>query len=121
MPNVPHVKAAERCWSIASGNNQKEQQTMALYDPPKPEIDLSVFADAADIIEFFGWWRGDQKTLAPGHCLLEACSDDWDNDEIAEALGFTDAHSAACWNDAPERTKDEVVARLRAAARGEFL
>lgn len=78
---------------------------------------------AADHIVAHGWWNGGDSSLPGAQCASNA---------ICKYIGpgsYTDAHRALVaaiggycvrdifrWNDAPERTKEEVVAMLRAVA-----
>lgn len=81
---------------------------------------------AADYIEAHGWCRDDYEDFASQVCLIgalgqAACSDAemGERDPLArkalDEMGFDTPESAVSWNDAPERTKEEVIARLRGA------
>ena len=84
-----------------------------------------VLLAAADLIERDGWVQGITRCHA-GRCMIGAVSDAaparfdlWPAIErINETLGrpFADPATVAYWNDAPGRTRDEVVALLRQAA-----
>lgn len=86
--------------------------------------------DAARYIETHGWVQGELGTCDGPVCAMGALHylpgvmpenqvEAWGrlmtylklSNEIVNQL-----HPIAAWNDAPERTKDEVVAALRAAA-----
>ena len=82
---------------------------------------------AADYIATVGWWRGPSipregdpvcMVMAVGDVCLKLHRGDMTlatarKYEALRALGFVGTHDAVDWNDAPERTKDEVIARLR--------
>jgi len=82
-----------------------------------------VLNKAADLIERDGWTQGtyqlDGKRCVDG--AISATSHDWstwrNRKEARELLRDTiGAQILVDWNDAPGRTKTEVVAALRAAA-----
>lgn len=96
--------------------------------PQSPVVEVSVadvLTRAADLLEEFGWRQGDYGSKREGtFCMLgavdAACGDlgaNFHNDGVCLALykSFEDA-SVVKWNDAPGRTKAEVVAKLRDAA-----
>lgn len=86
---------------------------------------------AADRIEPEGaWGQGEYKSIAGRFCVLGALAyvagvnpnDPWTGHlasdaryELAEVLPVA-CHEVSDWNDAPERTQPEVVAKLREAA-----
>lgn len=86
---------------------------------------------AAAVIEDRGWCQWSYESLDGRVCLLGALkvaaggspNDDEDEDSVvgiakramAGAVGKVFVHS---WNDHPNRTKEEVVAKLRAVALG---
>lgn len=78
--------------------------------------------EAADRIEQHGWCQDTAMDYRGRMCVLGALSFavDFSQAEYAAAVGKilrqTDAFEIAGWNDAPGRTKDEVVAMLREAA-----
>lgn len=101
-----------------------------LYDPKwevpaktKPaESWRQLLLDAATVLEEDGWTQR-RVFDENGYCALGAlyranhCSifgDDFDRAAVALRAHTDDVISA--WNDAPERTKEEVVAALRKAA-----
>ena len=104
-----------------------------------------VFAAAADLLGREGWGQGSYKKEDGTRCMLGACmavtvgdrfenahDANWQPKSVCEdysvavqaledhfyALGKTTGKraSAAEWNDAPGRTKDEVIAKLRELA-----
>lgn len=92
---------------------------------PSVVTEADVLRRAADLLEEFGWCQGeygskqDEKFCAVGACWeakrelgLDVCGDEylqWPE----SALGLADVPP---WNDDPARTKEEVIARIRAAA-----
>lgn len=83
---------------------------------------------AADKIERNGWWQecdGGCDDGPSSECLMLAIRcDDMEKQRVADqavlrALGVTKTGDAYAWNDAPERTKEEVIAMLRAVAASE--
>ena len=85
---------------------------------------MSVVADvlngAADLIERDGWVQGSPRT-SEGRCMNMALQEVagkqvyWQAKRYVEdVVGF---RATAAWNDTPGRTKTEVVAALRAAAK----
>lgn len=84
---------------------------------------------AADLLEEFGWWQfGYGSKQAGKFCALgavdealrdlgcEAMSSSFASMPLYESLN---GGSVVDWNDAPYRTRAEVVARLREAAEAE--
>ncbi len=80
--------------------------------------------DAADYIEKHDWRQGALVDIDGKVCALGAIvfSGHYDDAEAREALkkylSGTPWVSIAEWNDAPGRTKEEVIAAFRNAARG---
>ena len=89
-----------------------------------------VLRRAADLIEKHGWWQDGRDGISyPGkRCVMiavsDACDENGDLDfrirdtenasqTIKEYLGITNVFH---WNDAPERTAEEVVNVLRVVA-----
>ena len=87
---------------------------------------------AGDLIERYGWWQSGKRGTGDngaGRCATIALLDaDPDNDRAflaavdaaCKEIGVEWPYSAralAIWNDAPERTKEEVIAALRNAKR----
>jgi hypothetical protein len=107
-----------------------------MFVETKPEGEAAIinrwrisFLKAADLIERQGWCQDRTHNASGEHCLLGAVwfshygkeppggivrELDWH--EVFEILKPHTAPSIAGWNDAPERTKAEVIAALRAAA-----
>ena len=86
---------------------------------------------AAEIIEERGWCQEYQDTagrVCVGRAIMLALGlkSGWAGNEqeriVRHRLGFSAARfpsgALANWNDAPDRTDAEVIARLRSAARG---
>lgn len=83
---------------------------------------------AADILRLDGWRQDDAGRVGEPRCVLgalrAACLPRHPDIEHAEACGKLRAHvyerfgeaDLVQWNDAPDRTADEVIAALRAAA-----
>lgn len=77
-------------------------------------------SSAADLIEEWGWCQGRFENESGNLCAVGAIwttrvrgTDHFDVEyTFKDALGM----SVAEWNDAPERTQDEVVAKLREVA-----
>ena len=78
--------------------------------------------DAADLIERQGWWNGKPGKSLSVHCIQTAIS----ATALRGALGceaavnflnYIGGHGIVSWNDAPGRTKEEVLAAMRGAAR----
>lgn len=97
----------------------------------KPKLDDAsrLLLKAADLIEREGWGDGDCKER--GYCAYAALVKADDPDAIStslsrdaamrfsRSLGFMGAVTPIFrWNDSPERTKEEVVAKMRAVALG---
>lgn len=89
-----------------------------------------VLNGAADLIERDGWVQGHYRTTE-GYCIAGAIDQTLgiiDDDELhvqlwpvaqaarVQVLAIVDDVAPTLWNDAPGRTKEEVVAALRAAA-----
>ena len=80
----------------------------------------ALFAKAADLLERDGWCQGtlmdaDGKRCGAGALIGSTNGNDyWDAvNEIRRAVG---THRVSTWNDAPERTADEVIALFRKLA-----
>ena len=96
----------------------------AVTEPIEPWRQLLL--DAADLIDRQGWWdgtptpRGEQRTL---HCIETAISaigsKQIDMARSEASVNFSNYVStpSITWNDAPGRTKEEVLAAMRGAAR----
>lgn len=91
-----------------------------------PDLSPSdVLVKAADLIEEHGWWNGREKRRAGRLCAgyaISKATQSWGTDNTK---AFDKAWAAAIdvmddgvvrFNDAPGRTKDEVVSALRSAA-----
>lgn len=92
-----------------------------------------IAAEAADLLELFGWtqnrlWTLDEFGRCNGRSLYGALIDSATNskvyghntrssklDAIAYAVAPADRNPVS-WNDDPERTAEEVIARLREVA-----
>jgi len=79
---------------------------------------------AADYLEQHGWCQGqmfgpDDSVCAVG-AIAEVTRADTDYDHYSEALevamSYVGGGPVSQWNDAPGRTKEDVIAMLRAAA-----
>ena len=74
-----------------------------------------ILSDAADLIERHGWcqkvWSIDER-----RCVFQAIRD-VSGPSFGAAIEFfkrrLDVLNAVAWNDAPERTKEQVIAALR--------
>ena len=96
-----------------------------LHERPHREIceEGRLLLKAADLIEADGWWDGSLES-AHGHCAWTAIAQaggsvagGWEAGmRFASAIGVDGIDKIYAWNDA--RTKDEVVAKLRAVALG---
>ena len=92
----------------------------------RPELDEAgkILISAADHIEKHGWWckkHGANKGIKA--CLMTSIWFSSNSNEAIKAadrvthyLGFKNRAEAVQWNDAPERTKKQVVSALREAA-----
>lgn len=102
------------------------------------EVTTPVFPDAAewrrvlwkaaDYIEEHGWWQGDYSHA--GHvCMIGAVgfvtgenvcnlhSKVYEPNHFLHMLSqYVGTHDVSIWNDAPERTAEEVIATLRKCA-----
>jgi hypothetical protein len=79
-----------------------------------------VLSEAAAILEIHGWIRGYLEN-GNGYCLIGALrvthASDLDKHEAAVRFAMRlNIRSLAGWNDAPKRTKGEVIAALRTVA-----
>ena len=103
-------------------------------DDPKP-TKRDVLHRAADLLEEFGWCQGALTNLGIGISPREAgvdrfCLSGAIGRAVYDLLGFSEGSAiawarilhdlggieAVSWNDAPGRTKEEVVTKLREAA-----
>lgn len=85
-----------------------------------------VLRDAAQLLEQHGWCQRQSRTgggaLDVAGAIAAAAGGAWRTERRAHhalevwLIWHTNAASVAQWNDAPERTKAEVLAALRAAA-----
>ena len=79
----------------------------------------------SDLIERYGWVQGRLGNTRIGFCLegaiFEWAMTQWDKDAYYDAYRKVSlvigSRSLSQWNDAPERTKDEVLAVLRQVGR----
>ena len=78
--------------------------------------------DAADLIERTNWWNG-ISLARPTYCVLTAIGTVGKNTVAYKAATHFSNYvgmgnqSIPQWNDAPGRTKEEVLAAMRGAAR----
>jgi hypothetical protein len=91
----------------------------------KPDLDEigKVFLRTADYIEEHGWCQHQLRDPKGRVCLAAAITKDMHNYDDGGAtinawglLKRSLGGSAMKWNDAPERTKDEVIAKLKELA-----
>ena len=98
-----------------------------LYDK-RWELDEvgKVLDAAADYIEGYGWCQYKLEDGRGRACLMGALLRVWSDETIEHRYAVLDrlagllgrsVNSIALWNDAPGRTKEEVIAALRGAAR----
>lgn len=99
---------------------------MFLDDKPHGEVkeldEVSrALLKAAEILERKGHCKG--RAIGPNHsvCVSGAVSEavDWDSKMHHDVIARLRPHTLPCpimWNDAPERTAEEVIAKLRAVA-----
>lgn len=100
---------------------------------PALDADGEVLWRAADLLAERGHCKKTVEDAYGRHCLYGAINiarrgsayatgdyttGRWDAD--ARRLGFSGFEKAVLWNNEPQRTAAEVIARLRAAARGEL-
>lgn len=91
--------------------------------------DTKALLDAADYIEAHGLHKGSYREMGALERMPKVCAiggiimatDDGSarsdaGVRLANFIGATQDHGIPDWNDAPERTADEVVAALRGAA-----
>ena len=95
------------------------------------DADGEVYLRAIEIIERDGWMSHLAGAPMPNNYMTARCmmrsigaargneQDGYGNGD-ANRLGFSCFQEAFQWNDAPGRTASEVIARLRAAARGQL-
>lgn len=96
------------------------------WDKPKVEVVPShrqVLLEAADLIEEKGWCQGMYNNRSGAMCMMGAIINAGRRHEhrytsrahlrLIEAVGGV---APVLWNDAPERTQEEVVSALRKAA-----
>jgi len=81
---------------------------------------------AAEHIDRVGLWKSGEAQGFPRSCaLLAICRADPLSDpnpaieRFRIAMGFNRQYEIADWNDAPERTQEDVVSALRRVANGE--
>lgn len=101
------------------------QSTQSFVTPIQEAKPISpvqqVLLDAAESIEKYGWCQGRGGVNGGPRCALGALVHAANNERSLYAgalLGLTRiiGSGVVYWNDAPERTKAEVIAALRAAA-----
>lgn len=97
-----------------------------------------ILEDAIDVLQTHGWIQGKSGSRHDGFCAIgavyQAVAQDVhgnvsDKDATAAlvALGLLDIphtsgrlkHPIAVWNDAPDRTAEDVILAMKKAARGE--
>ncbi len=83
---------------------------------------LEILRRARELLATPERWRksGDKKALINAKCLYLALDGTVDEEDAAiVALGFRGPGEMWAWNDAPERTHAEVLARLDSAIAAE--
>src|SRR6266853_1806600 len=94
-----------------------------LWDPSKdkPIVDEvgECYLKAIGVIETKGWCKGSLMNVSGQVCMagaiqLTTCS--WKERDDALRFLHKTLGLVGPWNDAPERTKDEVIAKLKEAA-----
>lgn len=76
----------------------------------------------ADYLEKHGWTQGTYGNEDGECCILGAMNRVYDIDaytNLADAIQDRIKDGIVAWNDAPERTKDDVIGVLRSIQRGE--
>lgn len=89
-----------------------------------PVTTRDVLHRAADLLEEFGWCQLDDGSKASGSmCLIGSVRAAAGDLGFNEALALRSVYASPAipslpmhWNDAPGRTREEVIARLREAA-----
>lgn len=84
-----------------------------------PATIADVLSRAADLIVECGWTQGEWENngcFCLDGALMHVKGDTYTFPELDLVCQATGAESAIWWNDAPERTQAEVVAKLREAA-----
>ena len=90
--------------------------------PGETEIDEAgkILLDAADYIERHGWCQGAHENGQGEVCAMAAiyhCYRRGDLTAMRRLQNYVGSRYVGDWNDAPGRTKEQVVEALRAAAR----
>jgi hypothetical protein len=99
-----------------------------LFDPkwetPKVEVlpHQQFLSDMADLIETNGWCQGNLKNRQGNFCIVGAHLElSWRRRAVSNqafaALKRRLGDNISLWNDAPGRTKEEVIELIRRAAR----
>ncbi len=107
------------------GDRDGRASAVLLHEPTAPTTAglRAVITTAADVIERVGWTQGQSRSLTGAVCIGGAVAIAADGDEDAElhatfALGqMLPWPSLLEWNDEPERTRGQILAFLRHAAR----
>ena len=98
--------------------------------PVKPLDEAGrVLMEAADFLEQRKWFPGEGRDCREAHCAWDAiCLSQGSSmptelsynagNRLAHALGLRRVSQIFTWNDAKDRTKEEVIAKLRAVALG---
>jgi hypothetical protein len=102
-----------------------EQHALVAHSLGKPRALVDVLLRAALLIEEHGWCQRQSRTgsgaLCPVAAIAAAAAGDKDLEHRAQTalerwvIWNSHDQSVASWNDAPERTRDEVLAALRGA------
>jgi hypothetical protein len=96
-----------------------------LYDPKWNLDDASLaLLEAADKLRNDGWAQGHLRTQDGRSCVVgvlrgfrvTTLTVVVASDRLVKHLGLSRTDDLMIWNDAPERTKEEVIAALEAAA-----
>lgn len=131
-------------WSPLTAPLAAEQPTLAWPSEADTEINADLLDKAADLIEQLGWAQHAARSATGEICAGQAVNDavlsssithgiysvrDVTRAQVVNALllrhlaaeGYRNSYgtlfeSVPAWNDAPERTKDEVINALRKAA-----
>jgi hypothetical protein len=79
-----------------------------------------VLLDAIKLIEKHGWVQGKRGHANIGYCavgaVVNSTMDYWASGKAITAMEKQVPYGVASWNDAPGRTKEEVIAMMRKAA-----
>jgi hypothetical protein len=86
----------------------------------------TVLGIAAGLLEQYGWCQRQSRTGSGALCVIAAIAAAAGGDKVLEdaahraleswVIWHSNLDTVPDWNDAPERTKDEVLTALRAAS-----